>query len=440
MATVQTITANLIANIGNFTTNMDRASAKVGMLQASVSRAGRVIGGVFTAAVAGLSVRALASYVRETIESVDATDRFAERLGISTTRLMEFQSAARMVDMETSDFNSALTIMMRNLSSTADEGKELRFILSAIGIDLADINQIPVDELFLRIADAVQRFNSPMDQAEITTRIFGRTGQRMVDMLSQGSAGLEAATTAAHDYGTALDEMDTRKITEASQSWREFGEALKGVGLGITTALAPAIDKLGYVLSKLKGEDYLKALFGTDSLTPLFWANIGTQAYKLLQERPEGAGGAGTPSVGGAAAGRGGGASLDQMTEQHKRFNEAMKETEKLLIKLQTPWEKYQQAAEQAYQLWRGGFISLEMFGRAQAFAATEYYEATKTEPLKLPEPKLAAAYGREIGPGISVSGLAIGTREMLVETQQLNELKAIRQGIDSLNAKESLN
>ncbi len=80
-----------------------------------------------------------------------------------------------------------------------------------------------------------------MEKVKIAKDIFGKSGEGMVSLALQGTAGLKAMGLEASALGVALSGIDNAKLAEADDAMMKIGAAIGGIANQIGVVLAPYI-------------------------------------------------------------------------------------------------------------------------------------------------------------------------------------------------------
>jgi hypothetical protein len=107
MATLGTLTLDLIAKTGGFRSGLKQAETSLGNFVRRNKEAIRTITR-FTAAAAAASTAGLAAITKRTVEASAEVSRFAQLAGISTTEFQKYAKAAEQVGFSQKDFADAL--------------------------------------------------------------------------------------------------------------------------------------------------------------------------------------------------------------------------------------------------------------------------------------------------------------------------------------------
>ncbi len=174
--------------------------------------------GSFAGAIGGVfAVGFLASATRRIVQHADTIDKTAKRIGTSTDTIQKFdfaatQSGASMGDVEKAFFNTAKAI------ESAKQGLTTHIrAFQAFGISMAQLRTMTPEQVFLRIADAIDQAGGAMDKAKSLQDIMGRGGKSLIPAFTAGFSGMAGDAPEGIDPETIQnlvkfnDEMDRLK-------------------------------------------------------------------------------------------------------------------------------------------------------------------------------------------------------------------------------------
>ncbi|WP_420023357.1 hypothetical protein ACN9JG_01535 [Cereibacter azotoformans] len=233
--------------------DMVRGTARINQALASTSaqigtfgRAflGGLAGGMITAAFAGISTS-----VTDTVRSVAQLGDEAKRAGLSAKAFQEWKFVAEQnrigVDSLVDGFKElnlrADEFIVTGAGPAAEAFQRLGYTASALREGLKDPS-----ELMLEIIGRMQDLDRAA-QIRVADEIFGGTGgERFVELLSQGEAGLRKTISRAHEAGAVLDAEMIQKAAELDRKFQELttsaGNFFKAVVVGAADVAAEAAD------------------------------------------------------------------------------------------------------------------------------------------------------------------------------------------------------
>ena len=241
MATIGKMVAVLTAHTKPFEKGMrraGRATKRMGSSIAAMSKRMVQFGAVAIAAAAA----GLALLVRRQLKLIDSLGKLSRNIGVSVADLQSMQLAAGLAGVESEKFNKALKRMIKSVSDAGFGLSTQVRAFEVLGLKFKDLEGLSPDEVFRKIADAVKETGMSMKTTAAIMDIFGtRVGADLVNMLAQGSAGLDEFKQLMKDLGLEMSQVDTAKVEMANDAWLTFKTVLDGIAKKFTVEIAPFI-------------------------------------------------------------------------------------------------------------------------------------------------------------------------------------------------------
>ena len=148
------------------------------------------------------------SLVRNALDYGDAIQKASLKLGLSTDAFQELRYAAELSGIEMSAFSQGIQRFTRRSAEAAQGTGELAKVFKQLGIDTRDAggNLKTSEALLGEYADAIQNAAGSGEQLRLAFKAFDSEGAGLVNLLRDGSEGLEAFRQAARDAGVILSK------------------------------------------------------------------------------------------------------------------------------------------------------------------------------------------------------------------------------------------
>lgn len=205
----------------------------------------------FGAALAGAAgIAGVGLMVRNSLKGIDATAKFADRLGINIEKLTAYQFAAEQTGVKVETFNMALQRMTRRVSEAGQGTGEAKAAIKELGLSATVLAALPVDQQFARIADAMNRVQSQSERVRLSFKLFDSEGVALVNTLKLGSAGLAAMEKDARSLGIVFDRDAAAKVEKANDAMNRFKRSVGGVAQSIAIQLAPFLEHMANLMTQ----------------------------------------------------------------------------------------------------------------------------------------------------------------------------------------------
>ncbi|HUW31278.1 MAG TPA: hypothetical protein VM223_06665, partial [Planctomycetota bacterium] len=198
-------------------------------------------------AAAGIAATGTALAMRKMIKEIaELGDLFAKteaRTGIAADTLSRLHFVSERAG---SSFES-LVRGFKQLSQTAYDAErgmatyldiynDLGVSVTTAGGQLKDMETLLFD-----VADAISKEENATKKAAIATRLFGRAGQELIPLLSQGREGFRGLMEEADALGAVMSRDQALAWEKFTDSMTDMSAATRGLKMQFAGALAPAI-------------------------------------------------------------------------------------------------------------------------------------------------------------------------------------------------------
>ena len=192
----------------------------------------------------GIASAAMGVLAKKTLDNVDAMGKFADQIGVAPEKLQAIQHAAQMAGMGVDTTNMALQRMQRRVSEAANGTGEAVNALQELNIDAAKLAQLPVDQQLKKVADAMQGVEGQGDKTRLAMKLFDSEGVKMIRIMGEGSAAINAAEKELALLGATVDSSTTQQFAETNDAFTRFQTAVSGIGTVIMKKFAPALENI----------------------------------------------------------------------------------------------------------------------------------------------------------------------------------------------------
>lgn len=225
----------------------DKVSKKMGSVNKNLMMVGAAAGAMSAAVL--LPIKKTMS---EMSQFGDYMAKTSARTGIATDTLVQLSFVAERVG---TNFDRLTNGLKRLAGHVYDANRGLATseeLFEDLGISIyqADGSMKSMEELLFDVSDAMAKMDDPTKKLGIAVKLFGRSGQELIPILSQGREGFKSLMKEAKALGFTMS-------TEQGKMWEEYVDrmtdvqaAMKGVKMQIAADLAPTITNLMERVSK----------------------------------------------------------------------------------------------------------------------------------------------------------------------------------------------
>jgi len=239
----QSVIGALRVNLGLDSAQFVRGSRRVEQPLQRMRKQFQAVAGVAAAMGAAISAAAIGG-ARE----IDETAKAARRLDASIGGFRAVELAASEAGVSLSSLTNDIQTMNRELASIGTSGNGQR-ALAALGIDLADIQDLDVDAKLALIADQVQALGLDAGQTTAILRDLGVRNREMALLVLQGGDAIRSARDDIADYGLEISDFDASMIEKANDALGRLGLVTQYAGQQLAIALVPAMGKFAEAIT-----------------------------------------------------------------------------------------------------------------------------------------------------------------------------------------------
>lgn len=165
-------------------------------------------------------------------EGADHLGDMAERFGISTDALQEWQYAAKLSGAEAEDMTAALARLQNAAGDSAAS-------LSQLGIATKNASGEfkGADELLGDVAEAFEKIQNPTERVNKAMALFGRSGAKLVPLLSKGRKGVKELRKEFKDLGGGF----SKETIEVAGKYKDSLDRLNVTWLSFKSRLGAAV-------------------------------------------------------------------------------------------------------------------------------------------------------------------------------------------------------
>jgi hypothetical protein len=195
--------------IANFAKN---ANKDLGVASAGFDKLAKGVAAFATIA----AIQQLGTMVRDAANKLGDLKDASEAIGITTDAMQELTYAAQLSGVSADLLQTSLAKLSKNLGDAAMGGSAAKKALDTLGLSGASLASMPLDKALGAVADKMSMIENPAQRAALATELFGKSGLAMVNMLADGSAGLNAMAIEAQSLGVVINRDVIANAAEAA--------------------------------------------------------------------------------------------------------------------------------------------------------------------------------------------------------------------------------
>lgn len=254
---VSNINIGVVANTAGFSAGMKRAGSDVTGFVAKTRSVGSTLKSVSASfggaaisvakwgtALATASAVGAAYMYKRTTDLVSAQVDLAAAMNISVAALAGLDRAADLSGSSMDGMHTAIQKMNKGLGDAWKQGDKGKGKFAAIGLDLKKLLEMPTEQRFMTISDAIKGMSNEAQKASVAAMIFGKGGMEMINTLNLGSAELQRISNETRLFGTALSDVSASNIEASGDALADVWRVFEGMQMQLTAQLAPTVTRL----------------------------------------------------------------------------------------------------------------------------------------------------------------------------------------------------
>lgn len=244
MASIATLTIDLIGKSGKLTAELNKANKKT---SSWADKTRKLVGGSakVMAGFGAAGVAAYASIYAKNAEFIDQQAKTADRLGITTQALGGLQHAANLYGASNEELNKSLQTMQKNLGQVGQTGTgEAKYALDGLGLSVQELQGLAPEEQFKVIADKLKGVEDQSQKVYLAQSLMGKSGAKMINVMDAGADGITAMMQEADALGMTFDRIDAAKVEMANDAFDKAQKTTHSFGQTLAIETAPIIGAL----------------------------------------------------------------------------------------------------------------------------------------------------------------------------------------------------
>ncbi len=261
--------------------NLGKGDKAISGLAEKLTRFGKYVAGAF-------AVTQIFEFGRSILDQADVLAKQSQALGVSTEQLQGWQHAAALSGSSAEEFAAAFTKFTRNVNEASESASgNAAKAFKSLGVTVKDASGklgAPID-LLDGVVAGLEGIQDPAKRTALVMDLFGKSGARLLPLLSEGPEGLKKLRAEVGELGASFDDAFLENAQEVNDNVDRLKLGVKGLAIQIIGPILPGLVKLTQVfisgakslIGWIKGGKVLQAALATLA---------GNGIYKLLTSIP----------------------------------------------------------------------------------------------------------------------------------------------------------
>ncbi len=216
-------------------------------LTTTAMAAGKAISGAMLATGIGAlvtGVGAATASVRQFADMAGGLDDAAKRTGASAEALSQLRYAAEQNGATLDDVEKAMRRLGDVMSDVEKGSKTSTMALDAVGLSLADLEGLTVDQRLQAVMGQLAKIEDPSRRSALAMDLLGRSGANLAKLTGTGAEGIAALRAEADALGMTVSTEQAEQAAAFGDTWNRLTATLSGVGKVIGSAVMPYLTSM----------------------------------------------------------------------------------------------------------------------------------------------------------------------------------------------------
>jgi hypothetical protein len=292
MAALGQLVVSLTAETAQFRQSMDRAAYQSQKNFQDITSAAKMAGAAIAAFV---SVRGIASAIKEQIDYADQLAKTAQKIGITTEELSKLNYAAKLSGVESGSLQGALSRLVKGMSDASQGTGEASKGFQALGINIknSDGSLKSSTTILTEVAAKFRGLEDGTQKTALAIQLFGKSGADLIPLLNSGADGIKEMGDELERLGGVISGDFAAQSERFNDNIERLGILAKSTSMVIADELLPTINRfLETILavnqvSKGEGKGFWATLLGLTEIGEFLGYGIGDKVVAELKKIDE---------------------------------------------------------------------------------------------------------------------------------------------------------
>lgn len=200
--------------------------------------------------------------IGDSLELADSVGKQADALGLTTEELSAYQYAASLSDIANEQLNVSLKKMSSAIYDAAGGTGAGKIAFDELGISVTTLDgKLKSNSTIMaEVADKLGKMEPGAKRTALSMDIFGKSGDKMLAMLKDGSAGLQDYTDEADRLGQIIGPELAAGAETFNDNVTKMQKSLTGMSMSLTSNLLPSLNRFTDYINEPVVQERLKAI------------------------------------------------------------------------------------------------------------------------------------------------------------------------------------
>jgi 6-pyruvoyl-tetrahydropterin synthase len=199
--------------------------------------------------IAKSAAAAVYEFMRAQIDSSRETALWASRLDIAVDTFSQLVVVGRKFGATADDVGDSIKDLNERIADAARGNKTFAEAFGIIGLSANKLLNMPVEEQFIKVADAIGKMTNAGDRNFVTATLMADAGFRLIPMFQKGAGAIREMMIESDRLGQSLKPEEVEKFNNLNKEFLEMGLAAETLGKAVSQRLEPAFSKLAVAVT-----------------------------------------------------------------------------------------------------------------------------------------------------------------------------------------------
>lgn len=274
-----TLTIDLIAKIGGFTSGLDQAGRVADKRMRDIEKRAKAAGVLIGAALSAAGY-AIADGIRDAINEADKLNDLNQRLGLSAEALSGYSYAAKQSGTDIEALARGMKLLAKNTTEALDAGSEQGKLFDALNIDVIDQatgKLRSLEDLLPEIAEKFRILDDATLESALAQKLFGKSGDELIEFLNLGRQGIEDYREELRAMGGEMSGDTLAKADALKDKLSKIDTQFDAIYLQLAERLLPALQDFADYTSEAaeNGSGFISIIDGMGPVLKLVGGYLG---------------------------------------------------------------------------------------------------------------------------------------------------------------------
>lgn len=197
--------------------------------------------------IAAFAVDRVFEFGKGILEQADALAKQSGALGVSAEELQGWQWAAKLSGSSAEEFSAAFTKFTRNVNEASDSAAgPAAKAFKELGVSIKDASGqlgAPID-LLDGVVAGLENIQDPAKRTAVVMDLFGRSGARLLPLLSEGPEGIKKLRAEVGELGATFDSAFLDNAQEVNDNVDRLKLGFRGLAIQVIGPMLPELVEL----------------------------------------------------------------------------------------------------------------------------------------------------------------------------------------------------